>query len=411
MSGDTHNFENRTVAALLRSAPAGLIWIAGFLLAAGALVRTVYWAATFWPLYSGAVLTLLICAVLLVAAAFGALRLFLMITSGRDFRSGNQFGGWMGLCMSIAAFGYDLYDAYTAALKFDNDDPETYMAMIGFIAAVHTFAFAMEVRLVMTMFSDVMEQQKAEDRAFENLSNTFQQQKSELERKLLEAQAELRRVFSEAEKQKSTAETEVEKAKQKAEAEALRWKQEAEAERKARMEAETGRSTSTSTLSADLQRIKAEAEVEQRKWQQQQSELEAKIAKLVTEVQATKTEAENRKQATEHWKQEAEAQAERNRKLQEDNRNLRTSGIGSKNGSGNGTSVPGAGSEKTEAHGSHDPKKTEAITQAIRILQGRGQKATQEAISELIASDNLYPGGISSKTVGQYIKALNINYK
>jgi hypothetical protein len=407
MSGNKSNLESKTVATLLRSAPAGLIWIAGFLLLAGALVRTVYWAATFWPLYSGAVLTLLICAVLLVATAFGALRLFLMMTSGRDFLSGNQFGGWIGLCMSIAAFGYDLYDAYTAALKFDNDDPEVFMAMIGFIAAVHTFAFAMEVRLVMTMFSDVIERQKAEDRAFENLSSEYEAAKKELERKLLETQAELRSVKTEAEKQKSTAETEVEKAKRKAEAEAERWKQEAETERKLRLEAEAGKSNSTSTLSADLQRTKVEAEVEQRRLQQKQAELEVKIQKLMTEVQTAKTEVEQQKQNAEKWKYEAEVQSEKNRKLQEDNRNLRTPGNGSKNG----TSVPGAGSEKTEVAGSHDPKKTEAIQKAIQILKGRGHKATQEVISELIGSENLFPGGISSKTVGQYIKALSIEYK
>jgi hypothetical protein len=407
MSGDTHTLESKTVAKLLRNAPAGLIWIAGFLLFAGALIRAVYWAAIFWHAYSGAVLFIIIFSVFLVAAAFGALRLFLMLTSGRDFLSSNAVSGWVGLLMSLLAYSYDIYDSYIAALAFDNDNPETFLAMFGFISVVHTWAFAMEIRLVMTMFSDVLVKKRAEENSFEEISNQYASQKAELERKLLEAQAARTQAFAEAEKQKQDAKAEVLKNKQSAEQEVLKWKQEAEAERKARIEAETGSTKGEANAYADFQRIKLEKEAAEKKAEAKISELNTTTELIKRKLETSLSEVEKQKQEIENWKQKSEAQEVLHQKLKEQNRTSDGSKNGSNKGSETGSSLPGISSDI----GSIDPRKTEAIKEAIKQLRNQNRKITQEVISEVISSENLFPGGISSKTVGNYLKALQIQYK
>lgn len=286
----TSDLDSKTLRYLLRNAPAGLIFVAGLFLVAGAAFRLFYYSQTLHAAFGIAAWIAAIC----IATGLAALRLLLMINSGRDFKADNPVAGWIGVAFSLGALAYDLQEGWHIAQYITRDTPADLSGVFGLMLIVHAGAFFLEVRLIMTMYSDVLERRRAEDRSLEQLSEEYSRKLQDADRKTLAAIADRNKATQEAEA-----------LRQRAEAAEARI---TEAERKftiAAAEAERQAKLSGADQYAELQKLKADLENTNRKLREIQSELDRK-------TKSEQAEASRRKEA----EAQAEALSEANRKLQ-----------------------------------------------------------------------------------------------
>ena len=286
----TDDLDSKTLRYLLANAPAGLIFIAGLFLIAGAAFRLYYYTQTLSTAFGLAAIVAALC----IALGLAALRLLLMINSGRDFKADNPLAGWVGVAFSIGALAYDLQEGWHIAQFITRSNPADFQGLFGLMLIVHVGAFFLEVRLIMTMYSDVLERRRSEDRTLEQLSEQYTRNLHEADRKTLAAIADRNKAIQEAEA-----------FRQRAEAAESRI---TEAERKftlAAAESERQAKISGADQYGELQKVKADLEATNRKLRDTQAELARK-------TQAELTEVTRRKQV----EQEAEALSEQVRKLQ-----------------------------------------------------------------------------------------------